>query len=62
MKKSGPGFERIEAELINGISGEILSLQSLSERQRDLEAKIGKQRSLVRTLLSIAIPVLVGWY
>ena len=60
MRKSGAGFDRIEAELINGISGKILSLQSLSERQRDLEAKIGEQRSLVKTFLSIAIPVLVG--
>ena len=59
MKKSGPGFERIEAELINGISGEILSLQSLSEQQRLLETKVGEHTAMVRVYTGLAIAVFI---
>lgn len=38
--KRGRGFDGIESALINGISGPILSLQSLSRKQRVLEQEI----------------------
>ena len=34
------GFDSIDPKLVNGISGEILSLQSLSDKQRYLETQI----------------------
>ena len=65
------GFKGIDANLINGISGEILSLQSLSEKQRNLEKdlnhKLEQQRSevvflryLLITLIGLAVG-LIGW-
>lgn len=65
------GFKGIDANLINGISGEILSLQSLSEKQRNLEKdlnhKLERQRSevvflryLLVTLIGLAV-ALAGW-
>ena len=46
-KGPGDGFRGIDTRLVNGISGEILSLQSLSDKQRALEADLlEKQRAL----------------
>ena len=54
------GFENIESNLINGISGEILSLQSLSEQHRTLDSRIQQQATRVTTLTVLAIGVLVA--
>lgn len=70
-KKAGDGLKGINTDLVNGISGEILSLQSLSEKQRrlenDLNLKLERQRSevifiryLLLTLIGLAVG-LVGW-
>jgi len=64
-KKKNPdeGFVGLSPKLVNDISGEILSLQSLSERQRELEKdlvrQIGEQTSKVERL-SVYVTVLVG--
>lgn len=70
-KKHGDGLKGIDSRLVNGISGEILSLQSLSEKQRSLEGdlnqKLERQRSevvVIRYLLLALIGLafgLVGW-
>ena len=50
-KRPDEGFDGIDTRLINGISGEILSLQSLSDKQRALEANlIERQRALDKDL------------
>ncbi len=70
-KKPGDGLSGIDSKLVNGISGEILSLQSLSEKQRSLEGdlnlKLERQRSdmefiqyLLITLIALALG-LGGW-
>ncbi|MDE0694570.1 MAG: hypothetical protein OXH76_01900 [Boseongicola sp.] len=70
-KKHGGGHKSLDSRLVNGISGEILSLQSLSEKQRSLEGdlnrKLERQRSevvimrnLLLTLIGLAT-ILVGW-
>lgn len=41
------GFSEIEPELINHISGEILSLQSLSDRQSELDKELIRQKTKV---------------
>lgn len=75
-KKHGAGFKGIDPVLINGISGEILSLQSLSDEHRDLEQRLTKQiqdqsatisnlKLLVRIFLGASITLiltLVGWW
>ena len=58
--KKGKGFEEIEPELINGISGEILSLQSLSEKQRVLEGQLKQQRTKANIVISIGAMILVA--
>lgn len=46
-KTSTNGIDGIDSKMLNGISGEILSLQSLSEKQRALEVDIAdRHRSL----------------
>ena len=52
-KKTNEGFSGIDPTLINGISGEILSLQSLSEKQRVLENEMGAQK--IRSNIAIAL-------
>lgn len=70
-KQPSDGFHGISPGMINGISGEILSLQSLSDKQRTLEAdlnqKLQKQateiavlRALVMIIVALAVG-LVGW-
>lgn len=70
-KKPGEGFKGINSQLVNGISGEILSLQSLSEKQRSLESdltrKLERQRSeivfvryLLISLFGLTLGIL-GW-
>ena len=69
-KKEKKGFEHIDPELINGISGEILSLQSLSDKQRSLESEIKQQRirttiftSIISTILaSILAAVIINFF
>lgn len=70
-KKTDPGFTGIDPALINGISGEILSLQSLSDKQRILEndthqqiqaqkTEISNLRLLIRIFLVLVVGI-VGW-
>lgn len=70
-KQPGDGLKGITPAMINGISGEILSLQSLSDMQRALESELNQKlqrqrtevtvlRVLVMLLIGLAIGV-VGW-
>lgn len=75
MKKRGAGFDGIEPQLLNGISGEIRSLQSLSDEQRALEKRLDERLNAQATrvsnlkmlvtiflsLLGTTIVGLVGW-
>lgn len=75
LKKRGTGFTGIDTGLINNISGEILSLQSLSDEQRALEKRMTQElqeqtsaisnlRLLVQIFLGVATTLavgLVGW-
>ena len=58
-KKKDRGFDGIDPEMINGISGEILSLQSLSDKQRILENKVTQQKIKVNLLLGIGVALLI---
>ena len=58
-KKEGSGFKGIDPTLINGISGEILSLQSLSDTQRDIEQRLTRQLQEQATTIS-NLKLLVG--
>ena len=64
-KKQDQGFNEIEPELINRISGEILSLQSLSDKQHILEKELAQQKTRVNILIPLAIALVVipvsGW-
>lgn len=51
-KKPGDGLSGITPAMINGISGEILSLQSLSDKQRDLEQTIVAQVQEQKTIIA----------
>lgn len=53
--KRDRGFSGIDSTLINGISGEILSLQSLSEKQRHMEKEIAKQKAAMKYLFPLLI-------
>ena len=55
QKKSAGGFDFIDPELVQGISGEILSLQSLSDKQSDLKTQIEKHENEVKNLRQIVI-------
>lgn len=62
--KRGEGFREIEPELLNRIGGEILSLQSLSDKQREMEKEMAQQKTKVNIFLGIAITLIVstiGW-
>ena len=59
-KKTDRGFENIDVEFINGISGEILSLQSLSDRQRSLENKQSQQNIQFRIVFSVGLVLLTA--
>ena len=52
--KRGQGFDGISSDLVNGISGEILSLQSLSEKQRILENEMAQQKTRNKYLVNLA--------
>ena len=59
------GFDHIEPELVNGISGEILSLQSLSDKQHSLESQLKLQRAVMAVfmgpiLLALIVEVTTG--
>lgn len=71
-KNAGDGLKGIDSKLVNGISGEILSLHSLSEKQRSLEGdlnqKLERQRSkvmfiqyLLFTLIGIPVTLAIGF-
>lgn len=53
-KKKNPGFKGIEPEMINPISGEILSLQSLSDKQSELDKELMQQKIKVNLVLYVA--------
>lgn len=70
-KKHGVGFKGIDPVLINGISGEILSLQSLSDEHRGLEQRLTRQlqeqaatisnlKLLVRLFLGAVVTLILG--
>ena len=58
-KKQGIGFERIESGTVNGISGEILSLQSLSQKINDLQGEITWRNKRLLILYSMVAGLLV---
>lgn len=62
-KKPGDGLSGITPAMINGISGEILSLQSLSDKQRDLErtivAQVQEQKTIIARL-STQVQIMLG--
>ena len=64
-KKNGQGFRGIDPALINGISGKILSLQSLSEKQRILEKEMAIQKWATAIVVAVvAAPLfrlLIAW-
>ena len=57
--KQNRGFDGIEPEMINRISGEILSLQSLSDKQHALEKELAKLNTSATFLFRLAIVVIV---
>lgn len=70
-KEEDEGFTGLDTRLVNDISGEILSLQNLSERQRELELelksdlstqreKIGQLDNLFKTMIAFFIALLVS--
>ena len=61
-KKAVQGFNHIQPKLINGISGEILSLQSLSDKQRALEANLKQQRLLNKVLIVLAVALVAAQF
>ena len=72
MKKDEAGFIGIRPEMLTGISGEIQSLQRLSEEYRELEkrfdTKLGQIQSktdslsnLVNVFVGLAVAVIVGF-
>ena len=58
-KKQSCGFKGIKPEMINRISGEILSLQSLSDKQRALEKDLAQQKTRVNIFVGIAVSLLI---
>jgi dCTP deaminase len=72
MKKEEVGFSGIKPDMLTGISGEIQSLQRLSEEYRELEkrfdSKLGEIQSkadslstLVNVFVALAVAVIVGF-
>ena len=59
QKKKDRGFDEIDPDLINGISGEILSLQSLSDKQRVLDNKLSQQKIKVDILFYVGLVLLL---
>ena len=55
QKKKDRGSDGIDPEMVNGISGEILSLQSLSDKQRVLENKMTQQKIKVDILFYVGL-------
>ena len=66
--KKDKGFDYVEPDLLDGISGEILSLQNLSYKQRELDSRI-KQLERRRTVFEYIkrgvviglIVLFIGW-
>ena len=65
-RERGQSFNEIEPEMINRISGEILSLQSLSDKLNVLDNKLKRRKIIERCLWGLgvvfAIPVIVRWW
>lgn len=70
-KEDEEGFTGLDTRLVNDISGEILSLQNLSERQRELELglksdlstqreKIGQLDIVLKTMIGLFIALVTG--
>ena len=57
--RTAQGFNHIEPELINGISGEILSLQSLSDKQHTLESQLKFQWAVMAMLIGPILAALI---
>ena len=58
-KKQGIGFMKIESGIVNGISGEILSLQSLSQKINELQGEISWRNKRLLILYSMVAGLLV---
>ncbi|MET0063692.1 MAG: hypothetical protein ABW176_15500, partial [Candidatus Thiodiazotropha endolucinida] len=58
-KKNGKPLEAISSELINGISGEIQSAHSMSERLENLEKKMIHQNTLTKVMIGLFVPVVI---
>ena len=54
-KRQIRGFKGIEPEMINRISGEILSLQSLSDKQHSLDKEMDKLKDRNKFLIYLAV-------
>ena len=61
-KKRGSGFDRIEPSVVNLISGEILSLQSLSEELNDLRGKTKLYIGLFWIIVALLVTSVVGTF
>ena len=61
-RKTQQGFDSLEPQLINGISGEIYSLQSLSEEHRALERQFeSRQSEQEKTIAGLNAQVKFFW-
>lgn len=63
-KKKSRGYEQIEPSIVNGISGEILSLQSLSREIDSLQSNAASMNKLfwisIKTLFAVLVPLLLS--
>ena len=70
-KQAKDGFAGLDPKLVNDISGEILSLQNLSDRQRELQRDlrgelstqretVGQLKTLVNIMIGLMIALLTG--
>lgn len=62
MRKTTKGFDRLDTQLINGISGEIFSLQSLSNQHKELKSRLEqRQNEQAETIASLKSQFKVFW-
>ena len=55
-----PGFKNLDAKIINGISGEILSLSGLSKRQDDIEKRSERLDQKVTIMISLSAALIIA--
>ena len=59
QRKSGEGFEGIDSSVLNGISGEILSLQSLSDEITQQKIEVAKASQLRKWVIGIVTIIFI---